>query len=103
MSWCNIWKSDGLIDMVQPPFFWVCNDKDGHVAEGAEEWYTEADLKVMVFGREVHEWGWPKMMMVLPLSRMTSLRHTNCSTLQNYNDHCFMIDTDAHLSKKPVL
>jgi hypothetical protein len=95
-------KSDGLIDMVQPPFLLgLQRDKDGHVAEGAEEWYTEADLKVMVFGREVHEWGWPKNDDGTPIISDDLVEAYELFYSQNYNDHCFMIDTDAHLSKSP--
>lgn len=51
-------KSDGLVDKVQPPFLLGLNrEKEGKVSIGDETWYTQADLKVMIFGKEVHEWG----------------------------------------------
>lgn len=52
-------EKDGIKSQVQPPFLLGIErfTEEGNKT-GNEEWYTNADLKVMLFGRETHIWGW---------------------------------------------
>lgn len=52
-------EKDGIKSQVQPPFLLGIErfTEEGNKT-GNEEWYTNANLKVMFFGRETHIWGW---------------------------------------------
>jgi hypothetical protein len=54
-------EADGVKDTVLPPFLLGIERFENGNKSGNEDWYTKADLKVMFFGRETHEWGWPEL------------------------------------------
>lgn len=95
-------RSDKLIDKVQPPFQLGLNrDKDGNIAIGDETWYTNADLKIMIFGKEVHEWGWPTLDDGAQLVSDDLVEAYEVFYSENYRDTIFQTDNDNKLSKSP--
>lgn len=95
-------KNDKLIDKVQPPFLLGLNrEKDGNVSVGDETWYTQANLKVMVFGKEVHEWGWPKLEDGAQLISDDLVEAYEMFYSENYRDTFFLTDSNSKLSKSP--
>lgn len=95
-------KSGGLVDKVQPPFLLGLNqEKEGKVSIGDETWYTQADLKVMIFGKEVHEWGWPKLENGAQLGSDDLVEAYEVFYSENYRDTFFLTDGNSKLSKSP--
>ena len=95
-------KSDGLVDKVQPPFLLGLNrEKEGKVSIGDETWYTQADLKVMIFGKEVHEWGWPKLENGTQLGSDDLVEAYEVFYSENYRDTFFLTEGNSKLSKSP--
>lgn len=95
-------KSDGLVDKVQPPFLLGLNrEKEGKLSIGDETWYTQADLKVMIFGKEVHEWGWPKLENGTQLGSDDLVEAYEVFYSENYRDTFFLTDGNSKLSKSP--
>lgn len=94
-------EDDGFIDHVQPPFqLGLMREESGKIAEGDETWYTKADLKVMIFGKEVHEWD-PKLENNEKIQSDDLVEAYEQFYSKNYCDQFFRIDSDCRLSKSP--
>lgn len=95
-------KNDKIIDEVQPLFLLGLNrEEKGSISIGDETWYTQADLKVMVFGREVHEWGWPNPENNDKLQSDDLVEAYEKFYSANYSGKCFLTDSESKLGKSP--
>lgn len=73
------------------------NNQGGYVDES---WWTDADLKVMVFGKEPNEWPVPQIENGTPVQSDDFIELYQRFYSDNYNDgQCFLTDSDNHLAK----
>lgn len=94
-------EADGVKDTVLPPFLLGIERFENGNKSGNEDWYTKADLKVMFFGRETHEWGWPELDPGEKLSSDDLVEAYEQFYGTNYRDKFFLVDTENRLSKSP--
>lgn len=69
-KWSELFEHlEGEHVKLQSPFLLGLNKYDDKDSID-ESWYTDADLKIMIFGQEPNKWEWPKTEMVRPADFM---------------------------------
>ncbi len=92
---------DAKDKMVQAPFMLgVALEHNNQGGYKDESWWTDADLKVMVFGQEPLYWPVPKLDDGKPAQSDDFVEQYQRFYSDNYMDGlCFLTDTDYHLTK----
>ncbi|MST84756.1 hypothetical protein [Hallella mizrahii] len=99
-------EKDGIKSQVQPPFLLGIErfTEEGNKT-GNEEWYTNANLKVMFFGRETHIWGWDEESSVSDgcVEQYEKFYGRNYREVNDGNKRgvFFLVDSEDKLSKTP--
>lgn len=95
-------EKDDFKSQVQPPFLLGIDRYENEKNTGKEEWYTKADLKVMFFGKETNQWGWPELKPGEKLISDDLVEAYEWFYGVNYRDTFFLVDTEENkLSKSP--
>lgn len=97
---------------VQPPFLLgLALEKEVGKGYTYDEWYANADLRVMIFGKEPHVWGWPtgEDGKTIPMEKLLTDDFVE-SYERFYSDNyledeiggtCFLTDSEYKLNKSP--